>query len=370
MASNDRSAVVEIDVQSINEQQVRELVEAIRRRAAEDFGVLVDDVEITFVERIFNQPLPIVLPNDPNERDLSPGILVTLTVPDSTALYAASLEGEIIQIFASRREFLVELGLRAVDENGETLERIVEGDNFWLEFSAKDLRDFGGGVYAAFFDLIVPQEHLAITGPVEYGPGFISLPGSEFGGGEIDELGAFSDQIESPGNERQQILRIGVQAVSPGEITLKLDAADQKGTEVLLRGRDTEVPEYNVRYTSLTLNIAEVPVGDPLDADGSGVLSATDALVVINFLGRYGATSLTDLVERVRAVNGEGEAMTEQEISQMRRLDTNGSGDITVLDALVVVNGLERQAIADEIGAGEQVSFAINTLEDDDDEKI
>jgi hypothetical protein len=71
------SAVVEIDVLSISEVQVRELVKNVRRRAAEDFGVSVDDVEITFVERIFTQPLPIVLPNDGGELDLSPGILVT-----------------------------------------------------------------------------------------------------------------------------------------------------------------------------------------------------------------------------------------------------------------------------------------------------
>ncbi len=362
------SGVVEIDVQSISEDQVRELVQAVRRRAAEDFGVPVDEVEIRSLEKIFNVPLPIVLPDDPQERDLSPGILLTLTVPDATALYAASLEGEIIQVFASHREFLVELGLRAVDENGETLERISAGDNFWLEFNAKDLRQFGAGVYAAFFDLIVPTEHLVVTGPVEYGPGFASIPGGAFDEGEIDDLGAISTEIEAPGNQRQQILRMGVRAVSPGEITLKLGAADQRGSETLLRRRETEVAKENVRYTSLTLDIVEAPASDPLDADGSGFLTAADALVVINFLGRYGTTSLEDLVQRVGAARGEGEEMTDQEISKMRRYDTNGSGEITALDALVVINGLERQSIANELAAGQQVSFAFGTLLDDDDD--
>ena len=52
--------------------------------------------------------------------------------------------------------------------------------------------------------------------------------------------------------------------------------------------------------------------------------------------------------------------------------DTNGSGDITALDALVIVNGLQQQAIADEMAAGEQVGFAITTLiaDDDDDEEM
>lgn len=361
----ESTAVVEIDVVSISEEQVRELVEAIRRQAADDFNVSADDVDITFVERIFNEPLPIVRP-DGSQLDLSPGILVTLTVPEATALYAASLEGEIIQVFASGREFLVELGLRAVDQDGQPLDEIVEGDEFWLEFNAKDLREFGRGVFAAFFDLVVPTEHLVVTGPVEYGDGFVGLPGSEVTEGEIDELGALSNRIEAPGSERQEILRIGVRAVGAGEIVLEVDAADEKGTETLLRDRETEVPRGDVRYTSLTLNIQPKPDGNPLDADGSGDLTASDALVVINFLGRYGTTSLDDLAERVRAVLGEGEQMSDQAIAEMRRYDTNGSGEITALDALVIVNGLQRQSLADSV-TGEQVD-AVTLLADDDDD--
>ncbi len=364
---HDRSsAVVEIEVRSVSEAEVLELVDAVRRRAAEDFDVSPDEVEITFVERIFAEPLPIVLPNDPNTLDLSPGILVTLTVPDATALYAASLEGEIIQVFGSQREYLVELGLRAVNENGETLEEVAEGDDFWLEFNAKDLRDFGQGVYAAFFDLIVPTEHLVITGPVEYGPGFTSIRTGSFDDGEIDDLGAIGNVIENPGNARQQILRVGVRATGPGEVALRPGAADERGTETLLRGLETEVSRSSVRYTSLTLRIVEAaqidpPDGDPLDADGNGQVTAADALVVINFLGRFGSMSLEQLSDRVMAARGESEQSPVDDLLAMRRYDTSGNGTITALDALVVINGLGRQALVADAERG-------GGMDDDDDE--
>ena len=50
---------------------------------------------------------------DPAVIDLSPGILVTLKVPESVALYAASLEGQIVQVFTSRREALVDVAADA-----------------------------------------------------------------------------------------------------------------------------------------------------------------------------------------------------------------------------------------------------------------
>jgi hypothetical protein len=362
------SAVVEIEVESISEDEVRQLVAAVRRQAAEDFNVSVDEIVITAVERIFTEPLPIVIPGSPEVLDLSPGILVTLTAPGALALYAASLEGEIIQVFASHREILVELGLRAVDENGQTLEAVTEGDTFWLEFIADDLRPRGLGVYAAFLDLVVPTEHLVITGPVEYGVGFSRIAGGEFDEGEIDDLGAIGLTVAAPGGEPQQIYRIGVQAVGAGEITLQPEAADAVGTATLIRGRDTEVPEYLLRYTPLSLSIVAKPEVDPLDVDGNGTLTAGDALLVINFLGRFGTTSVDELEEKVLGVAAEGEQGTDTEMEKMRRYDTSGDGKISALDALVIINDLGRKTLADNFAQQSRVDMAIDTLIEDDDE--
>lgn len=364
------SAVVEVEVESIDEAAIERLVQAIRQRAAEDLQVSIDDVVVTSVERLFDQPLPIVLPNG-EEIDLSPGILVLVATPDATALYAASLDGEIILVFTSRREFLVDLGVRAVDENGQVLEEVTEGDNFWLEFTADDLRAQGEGVYAAFYDLIVPTEHLVITGPVEYADGFRPVGGGEFDEGEIDDLGAVDGEFESPGGDLQAIYRIGVQAVGAGEVTLQPEAADEQGTETLIRGNDFEVPLSQVRYTSTTLTILEESDDDPLDVDGNGQRTALDALLVINFLAEYGNTYISELEEKVLAARGEGEQPGDVDVQAMYRLDTNQNGQISALDALVVINGMYNDQLSvGPTAEGEQVVVGVDRLiEDDEDDE-
>ncbi len=329
------SAAVKITVISISEERIRELVEAVRVRAAEDLGVTLDEVEVVSVERIFHERLPFVSPNHPDVIDLSPGILVALKVPDATALYAASLDGEIIQLRVTPRQTLVELGLRAVDADGQPVDQVTEGDEFWIEFNAVDLREHAKGVFAAFFDLVVPTEHLVITGPVEFGPDFGDIPGGTFSEGEIDDLGGIGSLIEHTYSVDNQILRIGARAVGAGDVTLQPEPPDDLGNEILLRGNDYEVPIESVRFVPMQLSIVDASDPVPFDADGNGVLSASDALVVINFLGRFGST----LLETGASLAGaEGEPVLDMET--MRRYDTNSNGEITPLDALVVINRL------------------------------
>ncbi len=344
------SAVVEITVDSISDEEVEALVQRVRQQAAEDFGVPVEEVNITSVERLFDQPLPIVLPDRPDAPlDLSPGILVTLTVPNATALYAASLDGQIIQVFTSTPDILVELRLQAVNDAGEEIVEVAEGQEFWIEFVGEDLRRFGKGVYAAFFDLIVPTEHLVLTGEVEYGEGFVSIEQGSISESEVDDVGAISNRVDPPNEEVQRILRIRAKAVGAGEVTLRPDDADERGTETLLRGRQTEVPDNQVRMAPLTLRIVDPAQTNPLDADGNGVLSAADALVVINFLHRYGSVALEELADRVAGAGIAGEVATDQEMESMRRLDTNRNGEITALDALVVINRLTSDTLVADL---------------------
>jgi Ca2+-binding RTX toxin-like protein len=66
---------------------------------------------------------------------------------------------------------------------------------------------------------------------------------------------------------------------------------------------------------------------NPLDTNVDGKVSALDALVVINALGRGDLSSGANPLRMVSALNG-------------YRLDANADGDITALDALRVINGL------------------------------
>ncbi|TWT92723.1 dockerin type I domain-containing protein [Stieleria varia] len=367
-------AVAEVTVNTIDESLFQDLIDSILRRAASDFGVSVNEVEVTSLERFVGEPLPYVPPDDPNNPiDLSPGVLMLVNTPGNSALYAGSIDGRIIQVFGSTREFLVELGLRAVDANGQPVTEVAVGDEFWLEFRADDLRPNGGGVFSAFFDLAVPADLLQLTGQVEYGDGFSRVANFVITDSEVDELGAIGNQVQPPGNEVQTLLRIGARALAAGDVQLQLDPADNPVAETTMHGIDDAIDLDRVRLGSLELTIVESEGTDPLDVDGNGSVTAGDALMVVNFIGQHGVLTLNDIV----ATGAEGEQVSQTDLESMRRMDTNRNGSISALDALFIINRLREVRLA-ELNAEQLSSESVtpqplssivsaDAMDDDDD---
>ncbi|WP_197455072.1 SdrD B-like domain-containing protein [Stieleria varia] len=87
----------------------------------------------------------------------------------------------------------------------------------------------------------------------------------------------------------------------------------------------------------------------PLDANDDGDVSALDALVVVNHLGKGRATSVADLDVDAPFV------------------DTNADGLVTARDALVIVNSLKRQTHAFN---AESIDSVISKLADREDERF
>ncbi len=335
-------AVVAVSLKTISQETVDRMVLAVREMAAKDFDVPLDDVRVRTVEKLYDS-LPVHLRPELVEEnmplDLAPGILVMLDLPQVSALYAASLEGRIVQIFVTETEkrSLVDLGLRAVNDDGVIVSEVPEGTEFWLEFTSDDLRDDGEGVYAAFFDLELP-EGIRLDGPIEYGDGFSNIAGGSFTEHEVLDLGAIGNRVESPGNELQSILRIRATAVKSGDYLINARPADALGTGILLRGETTPLVASQIRFEPLQLSIVGESV-DPLselDVDRSGDVTANDALRIVNFLSINGSTRLrfeTDAAGNVTTLSAD-------EMSRMLPYDANQDGTITALDALIVINHL------------------------------
>ncbi|MGB7345853.1 MAG: dockerin type I domain-containing protein [Pirellulaceae bacterium] len=258
---------------------------------------------------------------------------------------------------------LVELGLRAVDANGNVLAEVLEGDEFWLEFNATDLRQLAKGVFAAFLDLVVPTDQVVLTGEVESGTGYTLLRGAEIERGEIDELGALGSVASPDELDPQTLLRIGVRAVGAGEVTLTPEPADEIQSETLLRGIDDVIARSRVTYTPLTINIlavAELDETQPDDTNGDGEVTPADALQVLNFLSEFGSTSIDAVPTRLNAAAGESSFMTT---AKMKALDVDGSGVVTPGDALQVLNKLATIASSRQLALGESL------LSDDDEDE-
>jgi hypothetical protein len=206
-----------------------------------------------------------------------------------------------------------------------------------------------------------------ITGPVESGRHYIRIGGT-FTEGEIDELGGIGSIVTAPGPERQEILRIGVTAVGAGTIRLQPEPADALGNETLIRGSDDELSVDQVRYVSTELTIVEESDEERLDDNNDGSLTAGDVIQVINFLGRHGTTEFEKLDDIAPISMGDEDGSVVAEEMRLRRFDINKSGMISALDALIIINGLGRAKLNEEFARQSQVDAALDSLMEDDDE--
>lgn len=359
---SESTAEITIDVVHVSDDLVDQLVEQVRRQTADDLNVSVDEVKVVSVERVFNEPLPVRPDDAETPINLSPGILVTFHTPESYGLYAANLDGEIAEVFTAKRNILAELGLRIVNEAGEVLTEVEQGSEFWIELTGRDLRPFGHGIFAVFFDLDVPKDLVQLTGDIELDDGFQRIWNGEVLDDLIRNFGAIRNRWEPLDNDITPIARIRATAIAAGDVNLKPEVSYDPGAELLLHGRDTSVPATSVRLRELLFRVTE-PV-ELLDANGNGRVSAADALVIINFLRRFGTVHVDEIAGQLAPlrVAAEGEAT---QTNAMRRYDTNGNGTVTALDALLVINRLNSMSLR-----GGVASEIVVAMDDDDDDML
>ena len=324
------TATVEVSVDLVSQETIDAMVQRVREQAAEDFGVEADEVVITFVEQLTSG---IVDQQDFSSVGiLEPGLLITLTVPDASAMYFIGFDAmQPLQLFSTGREFLVEIGIRAVDDAGNEISTVGEGQEFWIEVTAKDLRAFGQGVFSVFTDLELP-ENIELTEEVEFLDGFSRLQSTgSITPSEIDELGGYHSPLVPPGSDTQTVFRLRATGMVEGNVTLRPNPADLRGSEVLVYGDDTPVDASKIRFQSTDFAVV---ANDPIaqrDVNQDGVVTAIDALQVLNLINEIGNGTLEDLAARM----AEGEDGTAHPLA---RFDTNGDNFLAPVDALIIVN--------------------------------
>lgn len=98
---------------------------------------------------------------------------------------------------------------------------------------------------------------------------------------------------------------------------------------------------------------------EPADVTGDSVVTAVDALVIINQLNRSETNQLAD-IQPPPILGLGGERSGDDVVSRPMHLDTNGDGLVTARDALFVINRLNRQTQASGLASGE--AAAVNDL--------
>jgi hypothetical protein len=315
---------------------IRRAVDRIIDQAAIDLGIERSDISVgsplAFTEQKMTSQVARGIENPLAGRF---GVIVDLVVGDELHRYAADFGNDVARLNSRTLETIMELRLKAVDDDGKSVEWIRSGDEFFIEVIAKDLRRFGLGVFGVAFDLALPASKVELTGQVELLGAFDDF-GTPITDDGIDDFQAVELIFDHPGAKDQPVVRFGVRALAGGEVNLQLDPADAPGAELLIRGSDEVVSPLEVDFQSLTLMIDGI---EPTDTDASGAVTPLDALRVINFLSRFGSVLVDDL--ETIATSGEAED-TSARLTAMRRLDTNADGQISAQDALAVINRLAR----------------------------
>lgn len=156
---------------------------------------------------------------------------------------------------------LARLRLVTTSPQGTPLTSISEDQPFLVNVYATDLRAEPQGVFAAYLDLLYDSALVVLNGSPLFGTTFsgnrrydTSVPGI------IDEMGALTSGMSAPAESL--LVAIPFIANAVGTAQFRAEPPDTMGTELLLFGRGSEVPESQVIWDTALLEItAKVPDG-------------------------------------------------------------------------------------------------------------
>ncbi len=262
-------------------------------------------------------------------------------------------------------DYLVGIQYSLTDAAGNLVSNptINVGDRFGVRITVDDVR---GGfdetlVFAAFQDILYDADAIRVSDSstadrfdfdVTFGTNFDpnSAVGTAARPGIIDEFGTQDVRGAippgTPLEDPRTLATIFFVARQAGTTTIIGSPADASPSQdTLLLDRDEPVPRSLINYGSLQVTIGGAEGEFPLhnsamatDVNADGVVSPIDALVIINELNRQFFAEL------------QGEAPAANQGLARFYTDVNADKNVTALDALTVINYLNAQALAQASG--------------------
>ncbi|MFK7737245.1 MAG: Ig-like domain-containing protein, partial [Pirellulaceae bacterium] len=280
----------------------------------------------------------------------------TYTIQDARGIQSTATV--TVRVGDADSDDIVSLRLSVTDLSGQVVDTINVGDQFQLRGFVQDLRGFGidRGIFAAYEDVLYNSTLVSpvlsntndpdLGFQVQFGPNYQRVrEGDVRTAGVINEIGAV--QVENGnqplGSAEQLLFVVTLTANSTGVANFIADPADIAPLhDTLTFEPPAAVPFDQIRYGFDSVNIVNGDNGGGsgeffLDVNKDDFISPLDALLVMNELNRNGSG----------ASSGEGE-------SGGNNYDTTRDGFITPLDALVVINFLNNGSAG--VGEGESVA--------------
>lgn len=143
--------------------------------------------------------------------------------------------------------------------DGSPASTLQLGEPFWVTVSTRDLRAEPQGVFAVYVDVRWDADRAVVVGPAEFLGPFTNAPNGTPAAGALDELGAFAG-LDPTREGLYQVVRVPMQAVTPGELNFALDPADLLPMHALLMyGRDDLIDPAEVRMVGASVVIEGGP---------------------------------------------------------------------------------------------------------------
>jgi hypothetical protein len=254
---------------------------------------------------------------------------------------------------------ILDIDLRGTDESGQPISEVRIGDTFYIEASVFGASRFGTSKYNPLDFLVTFDASLTdVQASQELTSAFarqiLGLGATEDGKLTLTTTIAHPTLTSSDGLLHADVPGFSLEQIAGTEALIFRQAVVATAAGELKLGGTIESLQYWGDYQFDTplevptdwVNIHVEPVTvvtgsawqnpeNPLDANGDGVVTTMDALVAINRINEQGYTAL--LPHRRSQPTGEGEArLTEEQYYY----DTNGDGQHTSMDILLIVNYL------------------------------
>jgi cyclophilin family peptidyl-prolyl cis-trans isomerase len=156
----------------------------------------------------------------------------------------------------------ISVRLRVFDTNNAPLSSLSINQEFDLRVSVQDLRNvpLGGGVFSAYMDLLYDATKVELVGsnPITFADLYANGRTSDIStAGAIEEVGAFSSLTTGPGTSQQTLFTVRMRAKGTGQALFSVNPAENTGRKFSVFGRDTAVPDAEVGFGTLTVNVAQ-----------------------------------------------------------------------------------------------------------------
>ncbi len=245
---------------------------------------------------------------------------------------------------------------RVINMDGNPVGTINAGEMFQVEVLVQDLTDDARGVFSAYLDATYDASLVTLLGDIDFNDsvyasaqkGDTSVPGL------VDELGAVDGISFLNTGDPVLLATLTFLADNGGEAIFDGNPADiVPPNDTILYGSSVRVKPGEMTFISDSVMIIGNSVGaagftnriNPLDVNNDAAVTPLDALLIINDLNSNGSRQLVGVPQPALSSSSDGgSGSSGSEPVSSPKIDVNADGWASPLDALLVINELDRMA--------------------------